>query len=143
VAKKQQMTIGTLIVALDAIVEDHFDVVYDFEYTYPTTVACWRGDYSIAALGWLAFGYGPMAGEHGGPERENHPPTVATLLTELRESLLRPHEGWKGGQYKFYAHTPLYVANPGNSGGTAIVAVKVMDDTAILQTRHRDDWGMR
>jgi hypothetical protein len=94
-------------------------VRYDWCYARPTTIASWRGVYSLPALGWSDTA--PI-------------PTVAELLTELRRGLSDTFSGWKGGDYTYGHGDELRVDNPGEAGDTGIAGVLVRDHDVIIQT---------
>jgi hypothetical protein len=122
--EQRQLTLGELIGKLERIDSksqsgDVKRVDYDFGTSYPTNIDSWRGDYSHAALGYKLSGYDSNKGHHGYIE-------IDALLEELKSSLDKTYEGWKGGDYRYDEDTPLWIANPGNSGNTAIY--DVLDD---------------
>lgn len=97
------------------------DVRFDFAYLHPTGLISYRGYYDQ-----LAFTF----------DEESDYPTVETVLNWLRDANGKAFEGYKGGHFKMHNLTPLWVANYGNSGGTAVVGVDVRGDGAdvYLQT---------
>lgn len=107
------MTIGQLIAALKRYDKDS-RIYFDFCETFPTTVDSWRGDYSVAALGWSFFSTG------------RRPPTVKGLIEELEKSIApeSEYQGYKGGRYKFDADTPIMVDNYGQYTETHIDRVE-------------------
>lgn len=117
------VSLGALIDALSNL-KAGATVWYDFVHLIPTTVASYRGYYDHLALG---YGEGQM--------------TVAQLLSNLREALVpgKTYEGWKGGEYQMSRETPVWVANPGESGSTAIVGLRrVYEDYYVLVTEQVD-----
>lgn len=107
-------------------------VFYDFCMTHPTTIDSWRGVYALPALGWDDGGW------HG--EREpNEPPTVSALLEELKSSLGKTFQGWKGGDYTYNGTEPLYVDNPGRSGATLVDGVSDEGWCVVIRTRYQED----
>lgn len=105
---KTQMRLGELIDALKR--QDQAEAVkYDFVHHGPTTLASYRGYYEDLALGY--------------DEKGNYP-TVAELITRLESAIGEVFTGWKGGDYTMTRDTPVWVANPGESGSTVIVGVE-------------------
>lgn len=119
-----QMTLGELIASLKKIEQaDNGDrgVRYDFVYHYPTTLNSYRGIYPELALGYA-------------DDDKTYPKTV-TELRELCESAIgQTFEGWHGGTFTMNEDTPLWVANEGETGRTAIVSVQEIDGEIVLDT---------
>jgi len=119
-------TLGALIAELDDYarrIEDPADsrVLYDFVHFHPKTLASYRGDYAD-----LALGYGQVYSEA---------PKIAGLIEHLKGCVGRDFHGWKGGIYRASLATPVWVANPGETGSTGIVGVQVMDGDVVLVTK--------
>lgn len=113
-----QITLGDLIALLEVC--DPSDAVrYDFEWAVPTTLASWRGIYRELALGYTI---------------DSTPPTVASLLEQLRGAMGCTFTGWKGGEFVMDQYTPLWVANPGLSGSTVITGIRQTKGEVILRT---------
>jgi hypothetical protein len=106
------------------------EVQYDFCYLRPTTLESYRGHYDHLALGWTPKSFG---------EQHFWVP-ILVLIAYLEEAIGKEYEGWKGGDYVMSRETPLWVANPGETGGTGIVAIEVMHDgkTVVLVTKRVD-----
>lgn len=118
-----QLTIGQLLDKLESIdlkseSGKEKQVYYDFGSAIPTSIDSWRGSYAEAALGYRLTGYD--ATEHFGSK------PLSELIAELKNVNNRSYEGWKGGDFYYDKDTPLWVANSGNSGSTAIY--DVLDD---------------
>lgn len=128
-SKSDQLTLGELILKLEPIVEkqkereDEAEVKYDFEYLYPTRIDSWRGSYDELALNF----------ESGGNYMK-----VTDFLKMLKEALGKEFTGYKGGEFYMNKNTPVWVANYGNSGNTAVI--DVVDDgyQIILITGYRE-----
>lgn len=116
-----QLTLGELILKLEAIADKTKQVHFAFEYAHPTQLDSWRGSYDELALGFSL---------------EGQAPTVAALLEELKSAIGKTFEGYKGGQYVMGKNTPVWVANYGNTGNTGIVEVLEKDWTVILETKY-------
>lgn len=119
------LTLGELILKIEPIVEkqkerilggsEEATVCYDFEYLFPTEFDSWRGSYNELALNFHLGGY-------GGDDKIKQL-TVSKFLTLLKETVGKEFTGWKGGEFTMNKHTPIWVANSGNSGSTAIIDV--------------------
>jgi hypothetical protein len=116
-----QCTLGELIALLKSRPQDQ-DVVFDFCGCEPREPQSYRGYYEQLSLGWRARSY------------ENKTPDVATVLTWLEGAIGKVYEGYKGGDFRMHADTPLWVANQGESDGTAIVGLADCDYQAIIAT---------
>lgn len=111
-----QMTLGELIAALRQFPVGHpvYYDVWNAAFT-PRRPASYRGYYCDLALGHTS---GSMT-------------TVGDLLGWLEVADGRVYEGWKGGDYEMTLDTVLWVDNPGECHGIAIVGV-----------RPRGNWGV-
>lgn len=123
-----QLTLGEVIAVLESSeleYENHKGTIepkhvrFDFEYIFPTGLDSWRGSYDELAITFSI---------------EGKPPTGKEFLDWLKESVGKSYEGWKGGEYTMGKSTPLWVANSGNSGQTALVRVDVDDFGIKLNT---------
>lgn len=114
------MTLDEFIAALE-----HADplssVYFEFACCEPTEFDSYRGFYDHLALGF--------AGDYGARGQ-----TVADLLEKARKALGAEFTGWKGGDYTMHGDTPLWVANPGNTGDTAIVGIREHVYGTLIQT---------
>lgn len=126
-AESDQLTLGELILKLEPIVEkqdeDEATVRFDFEYLYPNDVDSWRGSYSELALNFTT----------GGQEMK-----VSGFLKMLKDCIGKEFTGYKGGEFTMNKHTPIWVANYGNSGNTAVIDVVDNDYCIILITGYRE-----
>lgn len=119
-------SLGDLI---SALMECNYgaSVQFDFCYLAPTFVASYRGYYDHLALGWTA------------DFRDR--PTVSTVIDILQSADGETFEGWKGGDFTMDRDTPIWVANPGQTGGTGIVGLKLLgENCVVLLTTHTDDY---
>lgn len=126
--KSDQLTLGELILKLEPIVEKQKHridegekeaiVQYDFEYLFPTFFDSWRGAYSELALNYCTS---------KGPDKEL---TITEFYNMAKETIGKEFTGWKGGEFTMSKHTPIWIANPGNSGSTALI--DVVDDGYIV-----------
>lgn len=125
--KSPQLCLGEIIGKLEAISpfygslqKDEKTIRYDFEYLIPTTLQSWRGSYDELALGWTYLGYSPNdCPDHNCQEG----PKITDFIKHLEEAIGKYFVGWKGGDFVMSEETPVWVANPGNVGETAIVDV--------------------
>lgn len=115
-----QMLLGELIAKLEGIKpkekedDEEKQVYFDFEYLHPTKPMSFRGIYSELALGFTS---------HDFPDRKSKPPTLTEFIGWLKEAVGKTYEGYKGGDFVMGKQTPIWVANYGNSGHTAVVGV--------------------
>lgn len=134
-SRSNQLTLGELILKLKPIVEKNADepeqprVVFDFGTAFPTSLASWRGSYEELALGYALSGYDASTNHFGEIKAD-------ALLNELESALQKTYTGWKGGEFSMHKGTPVWVANPGNSGNTAIVEVVDNGWEVILMTQY-------
>lgn len=116
-ANSDQLTLGELILKLEPIAEKQKDreneatVYYDFGYLFPNSIDSWRGSYSELALNYT---------------EEGLPMKVSGFLKLLKDSLGKKFTGYKGGEFIMHKGTPIWVANYGDSGNTAVI--NVVDD---------------
>ena len=124
--KTDQLTLGELIAKCEAIAERGYrlsdgskpTVSFDFEYMGPTDISSWRGSYDELALG---FGDGCD-------------PALTDFIDMLKGVVGKQLEGYKGGEYTMTEQTPVWVANYGNSGNTAVVDVLDKEWQVIIAT---------
>jgi hypothetical protein len=109
-----QLTLGELIERITKIKEKYKEekdepiVKYDFEYLFPTELMSWRGSYAELALNF---------------ETTGKYMSVSAFLKMLQDAVGATFEGYKGGDFVMNENTPIWVANYGNSGNTAIIDV--------------------
>jgi len=136
-SNSDQLTLGELLLKLKPIVEKQLDkkdddiasVEYDFGTAIPTNFSSWRGSYSEIALGYELIGYDNYEKHFGNVK-------VTNFIKMVEEAIGQTYTGWKGGEFTMNKNTPVWVANPGNSGNTGIV--EVIDDgyRVILMTAY-------
>lgn len=123
-ANSPQLTLGELISQLEAIPiregDNEQGVYFDFEYFIPTVLSSWRGSYSELAI---EFG-------------SNSPVKFSSFLAMLKEAVGKTFEGYKGGDFIMNRHTPVWVANYGNSGNTGVVGVKDCGYKIVILTAY-------
>jgi hypothetical protein len=117
----EQWTLGQLIDALEK--RDAADEVwFDFVDMVPGKVDSYRGYYEQLAIA---------------PQKRdwNARVTVASFLAVLRSALSTTFHGYRGGEYTMHRHTPLWVAERGDSHSTAVVGV-VGEGHVVIETRY-------
>lgn len=129
-AKSDQLTLGEMILKMEAIIEKHGDkdditVWYDFEYLFPTELNSWRGSYSELALNYTSGDY-------------LNPKNTKEFLALLKRADGATFEGYKGGDFVMNRRTPVWVANYGNSGNTAIIDIIYTGYKVIIMTAYRE-----
>jgi len=133
-AESDQLTLGEIILKLEHIIEkkeamiekyeNEPTVVFDFEYLYPNSINSWRGSYAELALGFES--------------EKSEPMTITNFLNMLRSTVGKTFTGYKGGEFVMNKHTPVWVANYGNSGNTAVIEVVDGEYKVILMTGYRN-----
>lgn len=116
-----QWTIGELIVGLEAV--DKALPVKFSDGTLPDELTSWRGSYREIAFTYLSDGI---------------PPTVEKVLTQLKESIGKTYEGYKGGDFVMGRRTPIWVAEWGTSGDTGVVGVEVANGICFIKLKGCD-----
>lgn len=109
--------LGSLITALAVQPQENI-VYFDFCGLSPDTLNSYRGFYDHLAIAWT----------------DDRPPTVADMLRVLRAAVGCTFTGYKGGEYRMTDVTPVWVANYGDAGSTAIVGVDDIGSVTIIRT---------
>jgi hypothetical protein len=128
-----QLSLGALIAKLETIVEnqktygDNKDdprVYYDFgDDRFPTRFDSWRGIYRELALDCDSEKCS-----------EDLPIPVSDFLELCRETIGKSFEGYKGGEYIMDEETPIWIANYGDCGNTALIDIMDVGWRVILIT---------
>lgn len=114
--RSDQLTLGELILKLEACPNPDAEVYYEFHGLFPTSIDSWRGSYSELALNVSGSLDRYSAGA---------PLQVSALLTILKEAVGKTFTGYKGGEYLMGKTTPVWVANYGATGSeTAVIDVR-------------------
>ena len=126
-ANSDQLSLGEIISKCEALTPKFTnppEVIFEFEHMYPTDLKSWRGLYSELALGF---------------NHDGIPPILDQFIETLKSAIGETFTGYKGGNFTMSEKTPVWVANYGDSGNTAIV--DVLDDMhqVILITRRMKD----
>ena len=138
-ANSDQITLGELILKLEPIVvkqadrikegKDEAEVQYDFEYLFPTYFDSWRGIYAELALNFIDRKRG---------EDDTKQLKVSEFLQLCKNANGATFTGYKGGEFTMNRHTPIWVANYGNAGNTALIDVVDAGYSIILITGYRE-----
>ncbi len=124
-----QLTLGELILKLEAVEVNNLPVFFDVGKIRPTGIDSWRGSYCE-----LALEYDDMS----------EPLVLKELLKLLNNTIGKTLTGYKGGNYLMGKTTPVWVANYGDSQGfrpnkeTAVVGVLVKETKVLIKTRAMD-----
>lgn len=120
------------VAELKTQLERHKDaerVVFDFGTMAPTDFRSWRGIYSELALGYANWA------EWDSPD----PPSASDLLDRLNKACSETHYGYKGGEFRTYPGTQVWVDNWGEYTSTILAGVyRQSESTLMLLTRHED-----
>lgn len=116
-----QLLLGELILKLEAVEKKDLRVCFDFENAHPTHLGSWRGSYCELAIRF---------------EFEGSCLTVVDFLKKLHEAVGATYEGYKGGEFTMGKNTPVWVANYGNSGNTAVVGIIDTGYQVIIETKY-------
>lgn len=133
-AKSDQLTLGEMILKLEPIIAKHaerdspLEVRFDFEYLYPTGIESWRGSYNELALTFSC------SDRYDGSKAMN----IIEFTNMLKQSIGKTFKGYKGGDFIMSKHTPVWVANHGNSGNTAVVEIVDAGYMVLIITGYRD-----
>lgn len=108
--ESKQISLGKLIEIIEKLlgsnkVDGDSSVYFDFADYSPTGLSSWRGIYSELAI---TYGYKEVA-------------VVIDFLTQLKQSIDKVFNGWKGGDFKMNKDTPIWVANPGRCHNTGVI----------------------
>ena len=132
-SESDQMSLGQIIAELDKLAQKQKKIkekygheariVFDFENLYPTNIDSWRGSYSELALEFACNG---------------EPMEFSAFLKMLKNAVGQTFLGYKGGEFVMTEDTPVWVANYGNCGNTAVVGVVDNEYEIILMTGWRE-----
>ena len=124
VKESGQLSLGDIIERCEEILkgrEGECYVVFDFEYARPQSFDSWRGIYEELAIGF----------EFGGDVK------LSEFIESAKDAVGQTFSGYKGGEFTMTKDTPVWVANYGNSGGTAVVGVLDEGWQAVLLTGYK------
>lgn len=117
-----QLSLGQLILEVEDSgiynsKQEPKDVYFDFGSAIPADMDSWRGSYDELALGYRLSGYDNNRQHHFADVKADK------FLEMLKSTVGKEFTGWKGGEFTMSKDTPVWVANSGNSGNTAVVGV--------------------
>lgn len=110
-AASDNMTLGQFIDDLRQQPDDN-KVCFDFCHFEPTVIDSYRGYYDHLALGYVKGRW------------NDESMTVGKLLALCESAVGSIFCGYKGGDYRMDRDTPLWVANSGETGDTAVLRVQ-------------------
>ena len=126
-----QLTLGELILKLEATATDQWPVIFDVAPWFPTHAGSWRGSYRELALDWTDKG---------------KPMSLSSFLSMLRDCIGAVMTGYKGGDYLMGKTTPVWVANYGDSEGfgaeeeIGVIDVRLDASHVVLVTAPCELW---
>jgi hypothetical protein len=130
--KSDQLALGEMILKLEPIIEKQKQriargdaeatVRYDFGCLFPTDIDSWRGSYDELALNYVG---------------EGEELTATKFFELLKNAFGKKFTGYKGGEFFMNKNTPVWVANYGNSGNTAVIEIIDNDYEIIIITAYR------
>ncbi len=133
----EQLTLGELILKIESVGTkadkkyDHKqgfkDIEFDFENARPSGLDSWRGIYAELAISF-SFKW----------DNENKY-NAEWFLKELKKALGKTYTGYKGGDFTMGKITPLWVANYGNAGNTAVVDIIDYEYKIVIITKYIDN----
>ncbi len=126
--KSDQLTLGEIISKCEAIQaasvrEKEPSVQFDFEYIVPSGIDSWRGSYNELCIHFSVDGTAPK---------------LSDFIKMLKDAVGKEFTGYKGGEFTMTRHTPVWVANYGNSGNTAVIDVVDGGYFVMLVTGYRE-----
>ncbi len=123
----EQLTLGEMILKLEAIADKSKPVVFDEQY-HPIGLDSWRGSYAELAFEYVQTG---------------KKLSVEELLKKCRDAIGATFYGYKGGEFVMGKTTPVWVANYGDASGfigdsQAVVNVSEQEQSVIIETKAID-----
>jgi len=125
-----QLSLGEILEKVKDIINSkesetlkELSVYFDFEYLFPTDLDSWRGIYAEIALNYTS---------------EGTPLNVVEFKNLIENAIGNTYEGYKGGDFYMTESTPVWVANYGRSGNTAVI--DIIDDgyQVLIMTAYRN-----
>jgi len=125
-----QLTLGELILKLEAIKNPKLLVVFDIKKYHPIGVDSWRGAYNELALEY---------------DDKTEPMILSDFLKILKNTIGKTLMGYKGGDFLMGKTTPVWVANYGECKGfrnhdTAVIDVIEQKSVVIIKTTKEIDY---
>ena len=131
----KQLTLEELIAKLEPLLDNQKEiekkykhkanVEFDFSNTFPVGLSSWRGSYDELALEWEGGDYSTDYDKQM---------NVTEFVEMLKSAIGKTYTGWKGGEFEMGKTTPIWVANSGLSGKTAVVDVRDEEYYVVLIT---------
>lgn len=122
-----QISLGQLIQELKEIAKNERKeepyVQFDFGNIRPAGLTSYRGYYDELAICY---------------DEQTEQPLLSEFIKTLENAKKETFFGWKGGEYKMYDHTPVWVSNTGQASDTAVVGVIDKGFRVLLQTQNMD-----
>lgn len=124
--QSDQLSLGRLIDELEKIkADENPHVVFDFGDLIPVRFDSWRGAYDELCLNYASFD-------------EKEPLRLSEFISMCKLAVDKVFHGYKGGVFRMGLETPVWVANLGNSGNTALVGVLFNGYQVVLLTAYRE-----
>lgn len=137
--KSDQLSLGMIIEKLKEIKKNEKEiikkykheatVVFDFADTFPTYIDSWRGAYNELALNFVS---------HSNCSHNEKEMTLTQFIDMLKKCIGKTFTGYKGGDYEMDEDTPVWVANYGASGSTAVIDIIDNEYEVIILTGRRE-----
>jgi hypothetical protein len=86
-------------------------VQFAFGSAYPTDFRSYRGDYASLGLGFSG----------------DRPKRAGELLGDIEAAYTQEFKGWKGGMYRMYPESAVYIAMHGNMSNTRITGIEAKE----------------
>jgi len=123
-----QLTLGEIILKLEAVKNQELPVVFDVKKYYPTGIDSWRGSYCELSLEY---------------DDEGKPLLLEKFVKILKNTVGKTLTGYKGGDFLMGRTTPVWVANYGTSSGfrqkdTAVIDILEKGDKVVIKTKATD-----
>jgi len=124
----EQLTLGEIILKLEAIKNPKLPVLFDIKKYHPTGIDSWRGSYNELALEYESKGKTML---------------LSDFLKMLKDTIGKTLTGYKGGDFLMGKTTPVWVANYGEVSGirrdgykdTAIINIIEAKSAVIIKTK--------
>ncbi len=130
-----QLTVGEILLKIEPLLKKQKEikekyghtarVFYDFCNLFPCDINSWRGSYSELALNYKSY-------------NESEPLEITDFYNMLKETIGKTFGGYKGGEYIMGKNTPVWVANYGDSGNTAVIDIVNDEYQIIIITGYRE-----
>ena len=140
--KSDQLTVSEILFKIEPLLKKQKEVkekyghearvVYDFCRLFPTDIGSWRGSYSELALNYSDWT--KSNGVFWGVE----PMKIGDFYNMIKETIGKTFYGYKGGEYVMGKNTPVWVANYGDSGHTAVINIIDNEYEIIIITGYRE-----